>query len=683
MTPMFAASPTIYVRVVSHASHSLIGNIISPTVRPYGVRNASARFGKRETWQGSSDCTAGYSRRLMLSWQSWPPPSLTWKGGAPMGVLDRARAAAAESSAQSKQKRRTKSNTDENRDAKRVSQADKLVLLTLGMEFFHSPGADSTAYVSFVYDGHRQTWPVNSSGFKELLARLFFDAHEKAPSAQAIADAVAVLAGRAKFAGPTYPVAVRLAEHDGTIYLDLCDETWQAVAINADGWNVVTDPPVRFIRRRGMQALPTPELGGTVDMLRPLLNLAEQDLWILFVAWIVAAFRPGRPFPVLSVSGEQGSAKSTLCRMARRMIDPNVADLRRLPKDERDLMIAAGNAWVASFENLSGLPGSMSDALCAVATGGGFATRLLFHDDEEKIFDAKRPILLNGIEDVPARSDLIDRSIMLGLPAIDDDKRRPESEIWTEFDRIQPLALGAILDAVAVGIRNLPTTRLNSTPRMADFALWIVAAEPVLPWRAGDFLAAYNRNRSQSNTLALESVTIAPALTDFLSGRNNWTGTVKELLAELDRVADDATRKNRGWPTNPKALGGQLRRLAPNLRRIGLYITIGDRTSKGTPVTIARKTPDQCSQSSPCTLPAEIMGNSGHSGDEHSTAAGTNVHRSTHDVHSQSRDSHGKTSAGERGEHREAKSGTFLNGVKDWTSPDATAADVAFMDANM
>ena len=72
----------------------------------------------------------------------------------------------------------------------RVSQADRLVLLTVGMEFFHSTGADPAAFVSFTSDGHRETWPVNSTGFKEFLARLYYTEHEKAPSGQAVADAV-------------------------------------------------------------------------------------------------------------------------------------------------------------------------------------------------------------------------------------------------------------------------------------------------------------------------------------------------------------------------------------------------------------------------------------------------------------------------------------------------------------
>src|SRR5262249_8862661 len=159
-------------------------------------------------------------------------------------------------------------------------------------------------------------------------------------------------------------------------------------------------------------------------------NLRDGDCWRLLVAWLVAAFRPGRPFPILTVNGEQGSAKSTLCRMVRALIDPNRSALRRPPRSDRDLMIAAANGWIVAFDNLSDMPDSLSDALCALATGAGYSTRELYTDDDEKLFNATRPVIVNGIEDLATRPDLLDRSLPLTLQAISDNQRREEEELW-------------------------------------------------------------------------------------------------------------------------------------------------------------------------------------------------------------------------------------------------------------
>ena len=257
--------------------------------------------------------------------------------------------------------------------------------------------------------------------------------------------------------------------------------------------------------------------------------------------------------------------------MARGLIDPNTAALRRPPRDDRDLMIGAQNGWVVALDNLSGLAPALSDALCTLATGGGFATRELFTDGDEKLFDATRPIMLNGIEDVATRADLLDRALCLTLPTVSEADRRDEDELWRTFAAVRPRVLGALLDAVSAAMRNLPTTRLAGKPRMADFALWVAAAEPVMPWGPGAFQRAYAGNRGTANELALEASIIAGPLAALLSAQGGrWEGTASELLDALETAhTDDKTRKRKDWPAGPRRLSGELRRLAPNLRRAG------------------------------------------------------------------------------------------------------------------
>src|SRR5262249_52120860 len=153
-----------------------------------------------------------------------------------------------------------------------------------------------------------------------------------------------------------------------------------AVAIIADGWRVLGCPPVRFRRSSGMLSLPVPERGGSIEILQPFLNLSNKNDFVLVVAWLLAALRPGGPYPLLAISRQQGSAKTVLSKLLRALVDPNVAPVRALPRDERELMIAANNGHLLSFDNLSGLPAWLSDALCRIASGGSFAVRRLYTD---------------------------------------------------------------------------------------------------------------------------------------------------------------------------------------------------------------------------------------------------------------------------------------------------------------
>src|SRR6516162_7669183 len=203
-----------------------------------------------------------------------------------------------------------------------------------------------------------------------------------------------LLEARALFDAPERTVHVRTAEHAGRIYLDLADERWRAVEVGPDGWRVIESPPVRFRRPAGILPIPAPERGGSVEALTSFLNLASRDDFVLIVAWLLAGFRFGGPYPLLAISGEQGSAKTVLSKLLKALVDPNAAPVRSLSREERALMIAANNGHLLAFDNLSGLPIWLSDALCRLASGGSFAVRQLYTDDEEVLFKAARPTLL-------------------------------------------------------------------------------------------------------------------------------------------------------------------------------------------------------------------------------------------------------------------------------------------------
>jgi hypothetical protein len=196
-------------------------------------------------------------------------------------------------------------------------------------------------------------------------------------------------------------------------------------------------------------------------------------------------------------------------------------------------MIAAQNSWVLNFDNMSHLTPALSDALCRLSTGGGFTTREYYTTGEEAVFYAKRPMVLNGISDIATRGDLLDRSIIVSLQNIPEDKRRPEKELDAEFEEAMPKFLGALLTVMSGAMRDIGTTNLKRLPRMADFALWIAAAEKHLGWQDGAFAAVYDVNRADVHKLALESSVISKPILQFIGFERSWEGTAGELLEEL------------------------------------------------------------------------------------------------------------------------------------------------------
>jgi hypothetical protein len=462
------------------------------------------------------------------------------------------------------------------------TQADILISLAKASVLFHSP--DGTGFADININGHRETWPIHSGGFKDWLTRRYFKQSGGAPSNEAMQSAMGVIQSCARFDGLECIVHIRVAELNSRFYLDLGDATWRAVEIDASGWRLIQNPPVRFRRPAGMQPLPVPALGGSIAMLRPFLNVQSDNDFVLVVAWLLACLRSRGPYPVLIVCGEQGSAKSNFTAIMRSLLDPNTAPLRTLPRDARDLFIAATNSHVLAFDNVSRVPDWISDTLCRLSTGGGFATRQLYTNQDEVLFDAARPVILNGIEDMVRRPDLADRGLFLTLEAIPENRRRPQAELWAAFRAELPPILGVLFEGVVEGLNRLPTTRPPNLPRMADFALWAMACETAL-WPAGTFGAAYKSNRDEAIEAVIEADPVAAAVRTLTQTRTVWTGTATQLLVALTKLVSDRVARSKNWPDSPEALSGRVRRAATFLRRGGIEMAF-DRLGRGRTRTI-------------------------------------------------------------------------------------------------
>lgn len=380
--------------------------------------------------------------------------------------------------------------------------------------------------------------------------------------------------------GPKRRTWLRIAEHNGELYLDLGDESWTVIRITPNGWEPLAVSPVHFIRPAAMLALPMPERGGQLGELFELVNIPDRPSQALALGWLVGAFRPGRPMPLLAVTGKQGCAKSTTAKILASILDPKQTALRVRPKDEQTVMVSAMNAWVLAYDNLSSIPEWLSDLLCCLSTGASYPARKLYTDQEESVMQALRPVVFTSIEDIAKRSDLLDRTVVLHLPTIEEDKRRTEEEVWADFTAAHGRILGAVLDALSGALRNLPSVRPEGLPRMADFAKWAIAAEHRLGLDDGEFLSAYAENRLDIHAQALESCPLVDPLDRFMSGTTEWTGTATDLLGELEQRANKQQREHKRWPKDETRLSGELQRIAPNLRVAGFELKQFRETSR-------------------------------------------------------------------------------------------------------
>jgi hypothetical protein len=518
--------------------------------------------------------------------------------------------------------------------------ADKLIALARSQcQFLHD--AQREPYAVFEAAGARQVHGVLSSGFSDYLSHAYYTQHDRAPTEQSLKVALATLRGQAQFEGDACEVFTRIAKTETGYWLDLCNDAWQCVQVTATGWAVVAGAGAPlFTRSASMRPLPVPERGGTLDALWPLVNIPEADR-LMVLAWMLECLRPDTPHVVLELVGEQGSAKSSTQRALRRLIDPNQADLRAAPKSVEDVWIAARNSHMVSLENLSHLHPQYQDALCVLATGGGYSARTLYTNAEETILELRKPIVLNGISVIVTAQDLLDRCLHLDLPAI--HNRELAGDMEARFEAAQPALLGALLDLFVKVLAALPSVAIapEHRPRMADFAALGEAVFRVHGEPAGAFLARYNAMRKDGVLRTIDASPVGAALVAYLAAApGGFNGTLSELLDRLDRYRPHGE----AWPRTPKGLGDALRRLAPALRLIGFECRslpktggvirwhIFPRPHPADPCPASPASPEQ-----PTPRPAGSSGAAGHAGRSghapSSQAPGKGVPSSHHDSH--------------------------------------------------
>jgi len=445
------------------------------------------------------------------------------------------------------------------------TQAETLLRLAKPATLWKTPRGDK--FATFPVKDHCRTAPLRQKMFRQWLRRRFRDERGKPPGSQALQDAIDTLAGDAEFDGDVREAHLRVSgsPDSGRVFVDLGAGEWKCIEISPDGWET-TSPRSSFRRVKSMKPLPRPARGSindpkaALERLRSHIRVKDDANFALLLAWLVQALNPSGPYPILVLTGQQGSGKTTTAKMIRALVDPNHVPTRTAPRSEEDLLVAAENSWVLSFDNLSGMPNWLSDAFCRLATGGGFGTRKLYTNREEEVFYHQRPIILNGIEDLTGRPDLADRALVIELDAIPEHERASEKDVWSAFEKNRDHIVAGLFSAVSTALECIGNVDLDTLPRMADFAKWAEAAEPAFPVASGTFREAYATNRQQANQTALENDEVARAVLALVEDIGEWHGKMSKLCDDLEDYVFD--------PDNPPAELGHFNSLSSHLKRI-------------------------------------------------------------------------------------------------------------------
>jgi putative DNA primase/helicase len=472
----------------------------------------------------------------------------------------------------------------ENNNPRRLSQVEQVISeLVKGSDakFWRDP--DGAAYATITLDGVVSRHRVNSRAFPAMV-RYIYGKTNRVPGTNGtrpasllngvMSEVIANLEGMAR-EGPVRDPAVRVVSYEGSTWLDLGSDDCSLIRVVPGQWEHVSGADVPLVRPGGIEALPVPKHDAAAkENLRELLNIEDDDAFLLVLGWLVAALFPGDPCPVLALSGEQGSGKSLTARMLRRLVDPNKADLRSIPGKEGDLFLAATNSRILAFDNLTTLKATELNILCRLVTRGGFGKRQHYADTDEVLLSATPPIMFTGISNLLERPDFAERGIAIAMKAILDAKRQTEKAIWARFKLASPSILALVLDGVATAPLRLPTLELPALTRMADFAAILCAAAPALGFTELQAMAALRKNRATAAANLLDDDPLAEAMFKLAdqASPNEVLYTATDLLALLNTMVPTSVRAEGSWPRTAAVLSNRLTQLQAPLRQAGLQV---------------------------------------------------------------------------------------------------------------
>ena len=411
------------------------------------------------------------------------------------------------------------------------------------------------------------------------LQKLYFDKYGATPPAHSIKEVKSTLMAKARFDGPEIETSIRFSKHENKIVFNLADQEGHVIVIGPDGYEVTREPSVFFIEPDGMKSLPLPvpsDIATTLRKFQKLLGVSDK-IFARLMVFAINLMRTSGPYFCLLVEGEHGSGKSILCVIMKMLFDPSSAPKLRLPRKEHDLMIQAEHAYVLLFDNISGLNDYMSDVLCVLSTGGGMQVRSLYTNNELQIFQVCRPFILNGINDVAKRPDLLERAVWIKLPVLETGTRRTEEEMLHEFEELLPSLLHAFFTIASGALSEFPSTKTPTSVRMADAAKWVVAAEPFTGFDPGTLLQAIEESQSEVFVEAMANDPIAVALMELVSN-TAFTGRISDLFVAIKGSPSAA---DRSFPKTTAHLSKQLGRMRQPLEKFGVMVDFLPRTNKG------------------------------------------------------------------------------------------------------
>lgn len=428
------------------------------------------------------------------------------------------------------------------------------------------------------YNKCRKAYSLYSKSFRWAVRMLFKESENEALPSGELDSIVEELELRA-FQNPTDKNLVQRVYGKGRkLIYDL--GAGKSVKVYQGVAKIIRTPKRTFWQSQAFkeQVLPNLDVDPTElpALLGEIFTIKDEKELLLITLYIVACFTGALiNVPILLLSGEKGSAKSTTLKRIEQIVDPKVMGLGGAPRTLENLELRMHNSYFLTLDNLSRISQNVSDTLCRGCTGGSVTKRQLYSDKEEIIMDLKCIIAINGVSVVAKESDLIDRCIIYKLSRIPKEGMRTERELNREFEKLLPDILGCCFQLVAIALADKKPVKVKEKIRLSDFFDMAIKIGRALSYDDREIADILWENQRKVNAQTLEESLVAQCLLLLMEEYEEYKESMTTLLGDLRDVAECNHIHPSQMPKQPNQLSRQLNQVKENLaQEHGLYYQI-------------------------------------------------------------------------------------------------------------
>lgn len=428
--------------------------------------------------------------------------------------------------------------------------------------------------ITYIFDNKQYTRYIERLDYQRLIMKMM---HETGFSTDQLLHAsekvINMFVGMAVASERKLDIFRRNGNFEGDIYINLGDKDGNFIGITEEGWRKTNRAPIHFITSPKDTPLPDPiccELNDFLPIWNNLFNFKDQNSSYIALAFTIKAMMPGSGAnPILVIEGVQGSGKTTISTVFKKLIDPTTPAVFSPPAHGKDLLIMANSSYLIVIDNSSGLSPQMSDELCRMSTGVGMILRVLYQTDEERVYNLCKPIIINGIEELTDRADFVERALILYLNPIKSDTRISESHFWESFNENYPKLLGGLYSLISHVLKVLPSIQNKNLVRMTEFNRIGLALDKAFNNPDGYFSDVLKEHQDQKISSIFDSDMFCQLIKEALERSGNLEGSASQLMKKIYRNQSDKIPNNI-LPRDPRKFKGKHQRLKPVLEKNGI-----------------------------------------------------------------------------------------------------------------